>query len=269
MKRYLVLAAVLAMTLFVCPLSFADEPSDGVTTASTPNSSLVTPNPQNAPDYGMGTELSPDTYELYYNGKNLYLEMNRPTRVDPAKTPADGKSLFVLRHSPLQRVKMNSFQFLYPYPSRAFDDNSGSTRVVRVYTEKGYAITVTDFGGPIDSPESAKKALGILTDSIKQQLAGKLEKPELITINFAPKLENASVIGVRTQLRIRYEKPAKDKDGKDVAELHNEIYETVSMTVSGEDFFATVVIQMFNRPFSRDVQDEVLTMLKSFESINN
>ena len=84
MKRYLVLAAVLAMTLFVCPLSFADEPSDGVTTASTPNSSLVTPNPQNAPDYGMGTELSPDTYELYYNGKNLYVEMNRPTRVDPA-----------------------------------------------------------------------------------------------------------------------------------------------------------------------------------------
>ena len=112
MKRYLVLVAVLAMTLFVCPLSFADEPSDGATTASTPHSSLLTPNSQASPDYGMGTELSPDTFELYYNGKNLYLEMNRPTRVDPAKTPADGKSLFVLRHSPLQRAKMNSFQFL-------------------------------------------------------------------------------------------------------------------------------------------------------------
>lgn len=269
MKRFSVLTAVLAMTLFVNPLAFADEPSsNGATAVTAPSPALVTPNPQTSPDYGMGTELSPDTFELYYNGKNLYLEMNRPTRVDPAKTPADGKSLFVLRHSPLQRAKMNTFQFLYPYPSRAFDDNTGSSRVVRVYTEKGYAITVTDFGGPIDSPESAKKALGILTDSIKQQLAGKLEKPELITINFAPKLENASVIGVRTQLRIRYEKPAKDKDGKDVAELHNEIYETVGMTVSGEDFFATVVIQMFNRPFSRDVQDEVLTMLKSFESIN-
>ena len=264
------LTIVFLLTLFVQPLSFADEPSsNGTTASSTPHSSLVTPNPQTAPDYGMGTELSADTYELYYNGKNLYLEMNRPTRVEPVKTPRDGKSLFVLRQSPFQRAQMDSFQFLYPYPSRAFDDNSGSTRVVRVYTEKGYAITVTDFGGPIDSPESAKKALGILTDSIKQQLAGKLEKPELITINFAPKLENASVLGVRTQLRIRYEKPIKDKDGKDVAELHNEIYETIGMTVSGEDFFATVVIQMFNRPFSRDVQDEVLIMLKSFESSAN
>ena len=164
---------------------------------------------------------------------------------------------------------MNSFQFLYPYPSRAFDDNSGSSRVVRVYTEKGYAITVTDFDGPIDSPQSAQKALGILADSIKQQLAGKLEKPELITIDFAPKLENVSVKGVRVQLRIRYNAQTKDKDGKDVVENHNDIYETIGMTVSGNDFFATIVIQMFNRPFSRDVQEEVLTMLKSFESINN
>ena len=263
MKRFSVLTAVLAMTLFSTVFGQDAPVEQPAVSPSQPGAESS----QGVYD-GMGTELSPDTFELYYNGKNLYLEMNRPTRVDPVKTPADGKSLFVLRHSPLQRAKMNTFQFLYPYPSRAFDDNSGSTRVVRVYTEKGYAITVTDFGGPIDSPESAKKALGILTDSIKQQLTGKLEKPELITINFAPKLENASVIGVRTQLRIRYEKPAKDKDGKDVAELHNEIYETVGMTVSGEDFFATVVIQMFNRPFSRDVQDEVLTMLKSFESIN-
>ena len=258
-----ILVIVLAMTLFSTAFG-QDAP---VEQPAVPPSQPGAEASQGVYD-GMGTELSPDTFELYYNGKNLYLEMNRPTRVAPAKTPADGKSLFVLRHSPLQRAKMNTFQFLYPYPSRAFDDNSGSTRVVRVYTEKGYAITVTDFGGPIDSPESAKKALGILTDSIKQQLAGKLEKPELITINFAPKLENASVIGVRTQLRIRYEKPIKDKNGADAAELHNEIYETVGMTVSGEDFFATVVIQMFNRPFSRDVQDEVLTMLKSFESIN-
>ena len=264
MKRFSVLTAVLAMTLFSTAFGQDVPVEPPAVSPSQPGAEAS----QGVYD-GFGTELTPDTFELYYNGKNLYLEMNRPTRVAPAKTPADGKSLVVLRHSPLQRAKMNTFQFLYPYPSRAFDDNSGSTRVVRVYTEKGYAITVTDFGGPIDSPESAKKALGILTDSIKQQLAGKLEKPELITINFAPKLENASVIGVRTQLRIRYEKPIKDKNGADAAELHNEIYETVGMTVSGEDFFATVVIQMFNRPFSRDVQDEVLTMLKSFESINN
>ena len=265
-----ILTVVLAMTFFVNQLSYADDPlSNGATASSTPHSSLLTPNSQTSPDYGMGTELSPDTFELYYNGKNLYLEMNSPTRVDPVKTPRDGKLLFVLRQSPFQRAKMDSFQFLYPFPSRAFDDNSGSSRVVRVYTEKGYAITVTDFGGPIDSPESAQKALGILTDSIKQQLSGKLEKPELVTISFSPKLDNASVLGVRTQLRIRYETPTKDKDGKDAIELHHEIYETVGMTVSGEDFFATVVIQMFNRPFSRDVQDEVLTMLKSFESNNN
>lgn len=270
MKRISVLTAVLAMTLFVNSLAYADEPlSNGATAVTDPSPALVTPNPQNAPDYGMGTELSPETFELYYNGKNLYLEMNSPTRVDPVKTPRDGKSLFVLRQSPFQRARMDSLQFLYPFPSRAFDDNSGSTHVVRVFTEKGYAIIVTDFGGPIDSPESAKKALGILTESIKQQLSGKLEKPELVTINFSPKLDNASVLGVRTQLRIRYETPTKDTEGKDALELHHEIYETVGMTVSGEDFFATVVIQMFNRPFSRDVQDEVLTMLKSFESINN
>ena len=263
MKRFSALTAVLAMTLFVSPLSFADEPP-----APAPNSQTVS-NSQTSPNYGLGTELSPDTYELYYNGKNLYLEMNRPTRVAPAPTPKDGKSLFVLRQSPYQRAKMNSFEFLYPYPSRAFDDNSGSSRVVRVYTEKGYAITVTDFDGPIDSPQSAQKALGILADSIKQQLAGKLEKPELITIDFAPKLENVSVKGVRVQLRIRYNAQTKDKDGKDVVENHNDIYETIGMTVSGNDFFATIVIQMFNRPFSRDVQEEVLTMLKSFESINN
>lgn len=280
-----ILAVVLAMTLFTTaygqdapaapdPAPAAQEASPAEQEANPAEQEANSPAQETGSENetllkGLGTELSPDTFELYYNGKNLYMELNRPVRVEPVKTPADGKSLFVLRHSPYQRARMNSFQFLYPYPSRAFDDESGSMRVVRVYTERGYAITITDFEGSIDSPESAKKALEILSNSIKQQLAGKLENPELVTINFAPTLENASVIGVRIQLRIRYEKDVKDQDGKDIVELHNEIYETIGMTVSGEGFFATIVIQMFNRPFSREVQDEVLTMLKSFESNNN
>lgn len=215
---------------------------------------------------GMGQEIVPNTYELYYNGENVYLELNRPKRLAPVATPKDGKTLFSLRFSPFQQAEMDTFKFRYPYPARAFDDKSAGQHVIRIYNPKGYAIFITDFGAPLANKEDTAKALTILEEVIKEQFKGKQENPEIVTAKFSPKLDNAVVDGTRVMLRLRYPAQAEGKEGETPQPEQNKIYETIGMTVSNDDFFATVVIQMFDNSFSKEIQDNVIIMLKSFEA---
>ena len=66
MKRFSVLTAVLAMTLFSTAFGQDVPVEPPAVSPSQPGAEAS----QGVYD-GFGTELTPDTFELYYNGKNL------------------------------------------------------------------------------------------------------------------------------------------------------------------------------------------------------
>ncbi len=214
---------------------------------------------------GLGQELPATSFELCHNGKNLFLELGDITKSAPVKTPKDGVDRYVLRVSPFQLAKMETIQFRYPYPARAFVDTSAENTVVRVYHQAGYAIIVTDFGGPLQNQNDAKQALDILEKTIKEQLTGEQKNPEIVSRQFDTPCKNATIRGVSVQMRLRYTTQNDTAEGKAAVQTnHNDVYETLGWTISTDKMFATVVVQMFDHP-TLDAKDDIMTMLNSFE----
>ena len=195
-------------------------------------------------------ELPIDSYELTVNGTSYNIQLGEQLRIPPVKTYKDGKNRVSVQIAPTQLAAMNTLKLRYPYPSRAFDDEGKQERTIRVYHEMGYAILITDFGGPLNNPEeSVPKIVEILKNTLHEELTAKLKNPKEATTKFTDKTKNGTLVnGVIVQVKLTDDK----------------IIESVGITLSNPDFFATMTLQLFGLPFEH-VHQTIKEMLESFE----
>lgn len=197
-----------------------------------------------------GQELAIDSYELTINGKSFDIQLGEQLRVPPVKALKDGNNRYSVQIAPTQLAKMNTLQLRYPYPSRAFDDEEKKERTIRVYHEMGFAILVTDFGGPLNNPEtSIPKIVDVLKETLREELVGGLKNPK----EASSKLEYVTKNGTRVNGVIVQVKLSDVK-----------IVEAAAFTISNEKFFATLTLQLFGIPFEH-VRGKIKDMLESFE----
>ena len=198
-----------------------------------------------------GQELAIDSYELTINGKSYDIQLGEQLRTPPVKALKDGNNRYSVQIAPTQLAKMNTLQLRYPYPSRAFDDEATKERTIRVYHEMGFAILVTDFGGPLNNPEtSIPKIVDVLKETLREELVGDLKNPKEASSKLEYVTKNGTrVNGVIVQVKL--------SDAK--------IVEAAAFTISNEKFFATLTLQLFGIPFEH-VRGKIKDMLESFEA---
>ena len=102
--------------------------------------------------------LPPRTYELMIDGESFLIDLDRQSKLQSKEKPGTAYQVAV-RISPQQRIELNSLRFQYDWPATVSDDHGRPARSVRVRSEAGYTILLTDMGNTVEAREEALKIL--------------------------------------------------------------------------------------------------------------